>query len=183
MTAFDNTQSAAALQDRLTGALIGLARATEGNMHMVSDTTAAVVVEGLCATLTGVSATDGELLALLDRVEGEKQKLVPNCYVCASPCGRNNHYDMTQLWNAPEEIRRLKSLILFGSRSIAAYAYQAAKAGCKDDAIHNFLYKALFAIGMDDWGEAELLPIAREAAEINRKGMALLDRATPAHNS
>ena len=37
----------AELQDKLTGALIGLARATEGNQHVVSDSTAAVIVEGL----------------------------------------------------------------------------------------------------------------------------------------
>ena len=39
----------AELQDKLTGALIGLARATEGNEHVVSDSTAAVIVEGLFA--------------------------------------------------------------------------------------------------------------------------------------
>ena len=45
----------AELQDKLTGSLIGLARATEGNDHMVSDSTAAVIVEGLFATVTNVN--------------------------------------------------------------------------------------------------------------------------------
>mgnify|MGYP000199388385 CR=1 FL=1 len=38
-------------------------------------------------------------------------------------------------------------------------------------------FKALFAIGMDDWGMDELLPIVLEVGEINLKCMALLDRA------
>lgn len=46
----------AEIQDKLTGNLIGLVRATEGNEHMVSDSTAAVIVEGLFATLTNKNA-------------------------------------------------------------------------------------------------------------------------------
>lgn len=167
----------AELQDKLTGALIGLARATEGNEHVVNDSTAAVIVEGLFATLTNVNFDNDAILAIMDRVELEKQKLVPECYKCASACGRNNDYDMSKLWNANEDIRSLKSLILFGIRGVAAYAYHAVVLGYKDDSIHRFLYKALFAIGMDDWGLEELLPIVLEVGEVNLKCMAMLDKA------
>lgn len=167
----------AQLQDRLTGALIGLARATEGNGHMVGDSTAAVTVEGLFATLTNVNFDNAALLALMDRVDAEKRKLVPECYKCASACGRNNDYNMQKLWNADEDIRSLKSLILFGIRGVAAYAYHAAVLGYRDEMIHQFLYKALFAIGTEDWGMEELLPIIMEAGEKNLTIMALLDRA------
>ena len=167
----------AEIHDKLTGSLIGLARATEGNDHMVSDSTAAVIVEGLFATLTNVNFDECALLAIIDKVDAEKQKLVPECYKCASSCGRNNDYDMSKLWNADEDIRSLKSLILFGIRGVAAYAYHAAVLGYKDDTIHNFLYKALFAIGMDDWGMEELLPIVMEVGEVNLRCMALLDQA------
>ena len=152
----------AALQDRLTGALIGLARATENNEHLLSDTTAAVVVESLFATLTNVNFDNERFYRLLEQVEAEKRKLVPDCFACTSQCGRNNEYDMNDLWNADEDIRSLKSLILFGIRGVSAYAYHAAVLGCKDETIHRFLYKALFAIGMDDWGMDELLPIVLE---------------------
>ena len=167
----------AQLQDRLTGALIGLARATEGNGHMVGDSTAAVTVEGLFATLTNVNFDNAALLALMDRVDAEKRKLVPECYKCASACGRNNDYNMQKLWNADEDIRSLKSLILFGIRGVAAYAYHAAVLGYRDEMIHQFLYKALFAIGTEDWGMEELLPIVLEVGEVNLKCMAMLDRA------
>ena len=167
----------AELQDKLTGALIGLARATDGNEHMLSDSTAAVVVEGLFATLTNVNFDNDALLAILDKVDAEKRKLVPECFKCASSCGRNNDYDMSRLWNAQEDIRSLKSLILFGIRGVAAYAYHAAVLGYREESIHRFLYKALFAIGMDDWGMEELLPIVLEVGEVNLRCMAMLDRA------
>ena len=102
---------------------------------------------------------------------------MPECYKCASACGRNNDYDMSKLWNADDDIRSLKSLILFGIRGVAAYAYHAAVLDYKDEAIHMFLYKALFAIGMDDWGMEELLPIVLEVGEVNLKCMAMLDKA------
>ena len=167
----------AELQDKLTGALIGLARATENNEHLLSDSTAAVVVESLFATLTNVNFDDERFYRLLEWVDVEKRKLVPDCYACTSQCGRNNEYDMSALWNADEDIRSLKSLILFGIRGIAAYAYHAAVLGYKDESIHRFLYRALFAIGMDDWGMNELLPIVLEVGEVNLKCMALLDKA------
>ncbi len=167
----------AELQDRLTGALIGLARATENNEHLTSDSTAAVVVESLFATLTNVNFDDKRFYRLLERVDGEKRRLVPDCFACTSQCGRNNEYDMNHLWNADEDIRSLKSLILFGIRGVAAYAYHAAVLGYKDESIHRFLYKALFAIGMDDWSMDDLLPIVLEVGEVNLKCMALLDKA------
>lgn len=58
-----------------------------------------------------------------------------------------------------------KSLILFGIRSVTAYAYHAAMLGYKEEPIHKLLYKALFAIGMDDWGMGKLLPIVLAIAE------------------
>ena len=167
----------AEIQDKLTGALIGLARAAEGNEHMLSDSTADVVVEGLFATLTNVNFDNAALLGLMGRVEMEKKKLVPDCFLCACPCGRTSDYDMEKLWGAEEDVRSLKSLILFGIRGIAAYAYHAAVLGCRDETIHRFLYKALVAIGIDEFGMEELLPIVMEVGEVNLKCMAMLDRA------
>lgn len=167
----------AQLQDQLTGSLIGLARATEGNEDLVSESTAWVVVEGLFTTLTNVSFNNETIIKLIGRVEEEKQKLVPRCYSCASVCGRNNDYDMNKLWESDEDIRSLKSLILFGIRGVAAYAYHAGVLGYRDEQVHKFLYKALFAIGKDDWGMDELLPIVLEVGEVNLKCMELLDRA------
>ena len=69
----------AALQDKLTGSLIGLARATDDNNHIVSDSAASVIIEGLFSTLTNVNFDNDALLAIIERVECEKQKLMPQC--------------------------------------------------------------------------------------------------------
>lgn len=171
------TADTAELQDKLTGRLIGLARAAEGTEDLLTDSTAQLVLEALFATLTNVNFDNEALQTLIDRVDAEKQRLVPLCADCASACGRTGDYDMGNLWNANEDIRSLKSLILFGIRGVAAYAYHAAVLGYRDASIQNFLYKALVAIGMDDWGMDELLPIVLEVGEVNLNCMALLDKA------
>ena len=134
-------------------------------------------MEALFATLTNVNFDNDAIEELTRRVEEEKQRLAPDCSVCGSACGRNDNYDMEKLWNANEDIRSLKSLILFGIRGMAAYAYHAALLGYTDEEVNRFFYKALFAVGMDDWGMNELLPVVLEVGEVNLKCMALLDKA------
>ena len=165
----------AGLQDELTGALIGLARAAD-NSPEVGDGTWRLMIEGLFTTVTNVSFNAATISELIDAVHAEKARLVPSCSGCASACGKNNDYDMTQLWDANEDVRSLKSLILFGIRGMAAYAHHAMVLGYTDDEVNSFFAKALFAIG-EDWGMDELLPIVMEVGEKNLKCMALLDKA------
>ena len=169
----------ARLQDELTGALIGLARATD-NAPAVNDGTWRLMIEGLFATVTNVSFDADAIRALIDRVHAEKARLVPNCALCAAPCGRTGDYDMAQLWGAQEDIRSLKSLILFGVRGMAAYAHHAMVLGETDAAVNDFFAKALFAVG-EDWGMDELLPVVMEVGEQNLRCMAMLDRANTSH--
>ena len=164
----------AQLQDQLTGALIGLARAAEGNVPGPS--TDKVIIEGLFTTVTNVNFNNETINALIDRVHEEKHKLVPDCESCGSPCGRTEDYDMKGIWGADEDIRSLKSLILFGIRGMAAYAYHAAVLGYTDKDVNQFFYKALFVIG-ENWKVDELLPVVMEVGEVNLKCMALLDKA------
>ena len=170
-------EDTAQLQDRLTGALIGLARSVEGNDHLVNDATNHLVLEGLFATLTNVNFDNEALQELIDRVEEEKRRMVPLCFECASSCGKNQDYDMNRVWNADEDIRSLKSLILFGIRGMAAYAFHAAVLGYHSEEVYRFLYKALYAVGMDEWGMDELLPVVMEAGKVNLTCMELLDQA------
>jgi hydroxylamine reductase len=170
----------AGLQDKLTGALIGLARLVKENENKVTAATDKLVLEGLFTTVTNVNFNNETISALIERINAEKEKFVSGCCACASACDRNNDYDMNDLWNAEEDIRSLKSLILFGIRGMAAYAYHAAVLGYNDQNVSKFMYKALFAIGMDNWGTDELLPIVMEVGEVNLKCMAMLDKANTA---
>lgn len=165
----------AQLRDRLTGALIGLARATDGNEHLISDSSTAVVVESLSATLTGANSDHATLTSLLHRVEEEKQKMVPNCFSCTSPCGRTSEYDMQKLQKAPQDVQRLKFQLLQGIRDMALHVRRAAALGLHDKAVDDFFYKALIVIGMDEFGAEELLPILEEWKAVNLKCTTLSD--------
>ena len=171
------------LRDRLTGRLIGLARAADGSEHLISDATTQLIVEALCAMLPDANCDDTAVQTLIWRAEAAKQQMVPNCFTCAMPCGRTSDYDMTKLWNAEVQIRDLKSEILSGICGVAACAYRAAALGLHDADVDRFFYKALFAIGMDDWGANALRPVITEMGKVHRKAMELLDKANSEGNN
>ena len=169
------TAQTARLQDQLTGALIGLARAIGGD-GQADGATWRLLLEGLFATITNVDFSADHVAALTEQVHREKDRILPGCAACGAPCGRTGDYDLERLWAADEDIRSLKSLILFGVRGVAAYAYHAMALGYTDDDLNRFLAKALFAVG-EDWGMETLLPLALEVGKYNLTCMALLDRA------
>lgn len=164
----------AGLQDTLTGVLIGLARVT--NQNPPTKETTRLLIEGLFTTVTNVNFNDDTVQEMIRRVEAEKVKLAPNCAGCAARCGGTDNYSMENLWNAPEDIRSLKSLILFGIRGMAAYAYHALMLGYEDETVNQFFYKALFTIG-EDYDMETLLPMVMEVGKVNLICMELLDRA------
>jgi hydroxylamine reductase len=83
---------------------------------------------------------------------------------------------MNRLWTENEDIRSLKSLILFGLKGMAAYAYHALVLGYSDEEVNNFFYEGLSAIG-EDLNMEQLLPVVMKVGEVNLKCMALLDKA------
>lgn len=164
----------AELQDELTGALIGLARTCSTNPK--TENTDKILIEGLFSTLTNVNFNKDTLTEMISKVRAEKDVISPGCKSCSSPCGNTDEYDMNQIWNAQEDIRSLKSLILFGVRGVAAYAYHAMVLGYQDEEVNEFFYKALRMISFD-LGMEQLLPVVVEVGEVNLKCMALLDKA------
>ena len=101
--------------DRLLGELIGLARATEGNEHLITPAVTAVVIRCLAAA----EQPEEKLESLLAEVEEEKRNMVPNCFCCASPCGRNNAFDLQKLREEPVDIQTKKRQILEGLQALA----------------------------------------------------------------
>ncbi len=168
------TAETAALQDELTGALIGLARTCAANGR--TDNTDRIILEGLFATVTNVNFDDEAIRRLIDRVRAEKAVIAPGCVSCEARCGNTDDYEMRRIWEADEDIRSLKSLILFGIRGMAAYAYHAMALGFADRTVNEFFYKALSVLA-EDWGMEELLPVVMETGAVNLKCMELLDRA------
>ena len=88
----------------LLGALIGLARATDGNEHLISPSSTALVRECLRAAAEGTAATE----PLMDRIEAEKQKMVPDCFLCAAPRGKTAAFDLGKLSEEESGIRSKK---------------------------------------------------------------------------
>ena len=136
-------------QDDLTGALITLAKSGSSDYDLF--------IDGLFTTVTNVNFSAEKVDALIKLASVDS-------------------YDMAKIWNADEDIRSLKSLILFGLRGMAAYAYHARMLGYRDDDVNKFFVKGMAALGQD-LGMNELLPLVMEAGSANLKGMALLDRA------
>lgn len=153
------------MEDKLIGILIGIARATEGNEDKITKETDRIIIEGLANTSAGVSSDNKILEALIERAENEKRKLIPLCYECACPCGRNDNYNMQDLWNAKEDGRSLRIQILSEIREIAVRMYCGEDIECE---VNPFFYEALFAVGMDDFGGQELLPIVTKTRAIRR---------------
>lgn len=147
------------LRARLMGALIGLARATDGNEHLITESATAAVVESLAAPEDAGVQT---LEALLERVGEEKRKMVPNCFSCASPCGRTSDYDLSRLNLASEEVASLKRELLRGIRKIAGLEQRPEGADL-------FLFKALIVVGMEDWNADMLRPVAEEMRQLQNR--------------
>ncbi len=151
------TPEIANLQDKLTGAIIRLAEKNEMNKHNDK-----LIIKSLFTTITNVNFNEDTITKLIDEVHAAS--------------GITVDYDMNNIWNADEDIRSLKSLILFGIRGIAAYAYHAQVLGYEDKEVNAFFYEALRVVGAD-MGMEELLPVVLKVGEINLACMALLDEA------
>ncbi|MGL5207634.1 MAG: hydroxylamine reductase, partial [Acidaminococcaceae bacterium] len=98
--------STANLQDDLTGAMIGLAQTAE--LGKPTDATTKVMLEGLFTTITNVNFDDEVLQKRIADVHREKALLGVKADF--------PDYKMWDLWDANEDVRSLKSLILLGLR-------------------------------------------------------------------
>jgi len=76
-----------------------------------------------------------------------------------------------------EDIRSLKSLVLYGVKGMAAYAYHAQVLGYEDEEVYSFMQKALAALLDDSLTADDLTALAMEAGKYGVQVMALLDKA------
>lgn len=154
----------AGLEDQLTGALIALAQA--GEPAAFTDEARMLAIESLFATVTNVDFSAASVQGLIDRVHA----------VAAGMGSTVEDYDMAEIWNADEDIRSLKSLVLFGIRGMAAYAEHARVLGYADDQVDAFFFEALAALAQPGSMD-ELLPLVLKVGEVNLTCMGLLDTA------
>lgn len=145
------------LQDELVSSIIQLANYSEK-----SDKITDLIIKGLFATVTNVNFDNDSLKKLINKVK-------ENIYC-------NKAFDVNNIWQAEDDIKSLKSLILFGLKGMAAYAYHARILGYKNNEVDKYFYEALQQISTNNNSE-ELLNLVLKTGEINLKCMELLDKA------
>lgn len=152
-------------QDEVIGALIGLAQAVQAGT--ATDRTDELMLKGLFTTITNVNFNNETILQIKNDIEKEKAAVSTTYFA---------DYDMAELWRAGEDVRSLKSLILFGLKGMAAYAYHARALGKTDPAVNRYFYEALAALG-EEKSPDDLLKLVLKTGEVNLACMALLDAA------
>ena len=152
----------AMLQDMLVGELVALAGGEGFTRTPELDT---LVENALFTTLTNVNFDDLSLAALVEKVRKIREE-----------SGVADAWDMNRLWTASEDVRSLKSLLLFGMKGIAAYASHARVLGRSREEVTGFLYRGLALLAADA-GKETLLDAVLEAGKVNLACMELLNDA------
>ena len=145
------------LQDELTSSLIELANCGEKNEENTN-----LLIEGLFTTITNVNFDNPSIQKMLQKVK--------------SKVSCDASFNISDVWTADEDVRSLKSLILFGLKGMAAYAHHARVLGYKAPEVDDFFYEALIAISKEHTNE-EFLNLILKTGEVNLKCMELLDKA------
>ncbi len=165
------------IQDKLTGKLIALAKAASGNP---TEDTDKLIIDGLFTTVTNVNFNNETIEALCEKVDAARQGYsatnTTDCEGMTTNEMSTKEMNMEDLWGDDEDIRSLKSLILFGLRGMAAYAHHAYTLGKSDITVNNFFYKALSALD-EKLSIDELLGLVLDTGKVNLKCMELLDAA------
>ena len=151
------------IRQKLTGAVIGLARTCENNEK--TESTNRVFLEAL--TMAGDwSASIFDMSEMLEKVRNEKYTVSPGCVTCAAPCGNTDDYDMENLWKESEEIGAFKNAILMVICQVAAQLYHTDQT--EESETVKLLFRALRMISFEGWDVAGLTPVLMEFGKAGR---------------
>lgn len=150
-------EDTANLQDELVSLLVDIANNDER-----CEKNTETIIKGLFMTITNVNFDNKSIKNFIDEIK-------KNHY-------SENSFDINSVWNSENNIKSLKSLILFGLKGMSAYAHHARVLGYKNDVVDSFFYEALQDISKD-LSENELSSLVLKTGEVNLKCMELLDRA------
>lgn len=168
------TAATSYLQDALTGALIGLAKAS---VHKsIDEEIQWLMIEGLCATAAHTNFDEQRLQAIIDKVQAAKMRYIPKFGDYNTSIKIPEDFDIRLIWQKSPDIRSLKSLLLFGIRGIATYAYQSWVLGYKNKEASTFFHKALIAISANHFKE-DYFDLVNEMGDVNLRAMELLIKA------
>lgn len=145
------------LQDKLSSSVIELA-----NCGNINDENTKLIIDGLFTTITNVNFDNKSIENLIEKFK--------NRISC------DFKFDVKDIWDCSEDLRSLKSLILFGLKGMAAYAYHAWILGYKSDEVNNFFYETLKELAKETSSD-KLIKLILKVGRINLKCMELLEKA------
>lgn len=185
------TEMTANIQDLLIYACKGISVYAEA-LNTVDKKIGRFVCESLFVTITNVAWDDEviikkieEALKVRDDVKAKAASSIsgnlPDCAIWA-PKSKDDILtkaaaDEVRInASSNEDIRSLRSLLVFGLKGICAYADHAAALGYESDDVYRFVFKAL-ADTTRDLSADELVALVMKAGETAVNIMALLDKA------
>ncbi len=164
------------LQDELLSSLIGLAVNVSESDKEIGLYTDNLILEGLYTTATGVCFDPARIRFLTSSIREENLKLSSRYPMYNKAYSKFFAMDISSIWYGDINERSLKSMILFGLKGMASYAYQAKELGYSDRAVTDFIYRALTAVATESNLE-KLMRIAMDTGKMNYRCMGLLDTA------
>ncbi|MCL2196106.1 MAG: hydroxylamine reductase [Treponema sp.] len=157
----------AVTQDILTCELISLAVAIQEKYLDYSSVLDLIdlIIEGLFTCVTNVNFNTEKIAALSAEVSANREKL-----------GGIEIITHEELFSGDENIRSLRSALLFGMRGMAAYAHHARILGKRGRDVDNWFIKGMSALGMEHTAN-EWLGLLMEFGGINLRCMEILESA------
>ncbi|ASQ91745.1 hydroxylamine reductase [Prosthecochloris sp. GSB1] len=178
----------AKLQDTLVYALEGIALCVEASGKKPRQGHGRFISEALFVTVTNTNFDDDaivdkifEAIALRDELKSSLQAMPKHDSVTWSGQSKEDFVRKAETsgieaLSENEDIRSLKSLVLYGLKGLAAYTDHAEVLGYVDESIYEFYVTALAALTKDLDAE-RLTGLVMDTGETAVKAMALLDRA------
>lgn len=176
------------LQDLLIYVLSGIALIAEKAVETPGRKYGEFINRALFATITNANFDDGSITVLIkdairlrDELKGATDEMPLHDAVTWTGAGDEEYAEKAAgvgilSYSDNEDLRSLKTLVLYGLKGAAAYTDHAAVLGHHDDAIYAFIFKAMAAMTKDLTAD-ELTALVFETGEISVKAMALLDKA------
>lgn len=191
------TSEVANLQDLLIYSLKGVSvynqQARKAGIHQPK--TNRLIIEGLFTTITNANFDADSISIRIENALAEreaiKQRLVTKGALekrlypeYATWTGERSEFVSKSeekpvgiLSTENEDVRSLRSLVLFGLKGMAAYAEHAQNLGYEDETIFDFIEKALIATEDDSLTADDLVNLVMETGKFGVNVMALLDQA------
>ncbi|ARM31295.1 hydroxylamine reductase [Prosthecochloris sp. HL-130-GSB] len=182
------SEATAKLQDTLVYTLQGIALCAEASQASLDPEHGRMIGEALFVTVTNTNFDDQaitakirEMLALRDELKAGLDEVPQHDSVTWNGETKEEFIAKAETSGVEalsehEDLRSLKSLVLYGLKGLAAYTDHAAVLGYSDDAIHQFYVTALAAL-TKDLDADRLVDLVMETGNAAVKAMALLDKA------